>query len=148
MKDCPLCERSLNCKNHTYPYLIHEFKYSYFVLGEHQYYPGYSLLVLKDHYREMTDLPTDVQLGVFEEMMKISKVIQKVYSPDKMNMCSLGNVVEHIHWHFFPRYHSDTNFKNPPWLQMKDFDSAKITPEEAKSKIVKIQSEMKLLGIG
>ncbi len=147
MSECPLCIRSKLCHEKNYPYLIHEFKHSYFLLGEHQYYKGYSVLVAKDHYREMTDMPADVQVEFFQEMMITSKIVEKHYGPDKMNMCSLGNVVSHIHWHFFPRYHSDTDFKNPPWLQMHLFDSAKISPDAASSEIAEIKKTMKVLGV-
>ncbi|WP_408097828.1 HIT family protein [Peredibacter sp. HCB2-198] len=127
---CPLCDRSKNTAEGKYPYLIHEFKHSYLYLGEHQYYQGYCVLVTKDHYREMTDVPSPKREELFQEMMRSHEIIQKVFQPKKMNMCSLGNVVDHVHWHFFPRYESDPNFKNPPWLQMQHFDSAKVSPEK------------------
>jgi diadenosine tetraphosphate (Ap4A) HIT family hydrolase len=76
-------------------------------------------------------------------MMTSSKAIEEVFKPKKMNMCSLGNVVDHVHWHFFPRYESDTQFFDPPWLRMKEFDGAKITPEQAKLTIEKIRSALK-----
>lgn len=130
--DCPLCER---VQNKNYGFLIHEFKNSFLYLGEHQYYKGYCVLVSKNHYREMTDMPEPARSELFQEMMKAHEVIQKVFQPKKMNMCSLGNVVSHIHWHFFPRYEDDPNFKNPPWLQMHLFDGAKINAEE-KDKLI------------
>jgi diadenosine tetraphosphate (Ap4A) HIT family hydrolase len=138
---CPLCERVKATEDGKYPYLIHEFENSYLFLGEHQYYAGYCVLVSKHHYREMTDAPLDVRNGIFQEMMKSHEVIQKVFSPKKMNLCSLGNVVDHIHWHFFPRYADDQNFKNPPWLQMHLFDSARVTPHERDELIKKLTGE-------
>jgi diadenosine tetraphosphate (Ap4A) HIT family hydrolase len=124
---CLLCER---VSDSSYPFVVHEFKNSVLYLGEHQYYPGYCVLISKIHYREMTDMPQVQRLELFQEMMNVHEVIQKVFIPKKMNLCSLGNVVDHIHWHFFPRYESDENFKNPPWLQMKEFDSARISPDQ------------------
>jgi diadenosine tetraphosphate (Ap4A) HIT family hydrolase len=78
----------------------------------------------------MTDLPGITRNEFFQEMMKVHEVIEKVFRPQKMNMCSLGNVVSHMHWHFFPRYGEDDNFKNPPWLQMHLFDTAKVGDTE------------------
>ncbi len=144
--NCPLCERVTKTQNHNYPYLIHEFKHSYLMLGEHQFYQGYSVLVAKEHYKEMSDMPLPLQTEVFQEMMKSSKAIESAFSPKKMNMCSLGNVVAHVHWHFFPRYDSDPQFYDPPWLRMKDFDAAKVSPEEARLNITKIQSSLLALG--
>ncbi len=138
--NCPLCERIQQSVDGKYPFLVHEFKNSYLYLGEHQYYPGYCVLVTKNHYREMTDLPSKISEEVFKEMMISHQLIQNVFQPKKMNMCSLGNVVDHVHWHFFPRYADDQNFKNPPWLQMHLFDTAKITPERRDELIEKLKS--------
>ncbi len=140
--NCPLCERVKLTKIGNYPYLIHEFKHSYLMLGEHQFFPGYSVLVLKEHFREMTDLPQPLRDEFFHEMMLASRAIETVFNPKKMNMCSLGNVVDHVHWHFFPRYADDPEFTDPPWLRMKLFDCAKITPAEAAISIAKIKQAL------
>lgn len=139
---CPLCERVTLTKNKNYPFLIHEFKNSYLMLGEHQFYEGYSVLVSKKHYREMTDIPEAERLEIFQEMMLASKAIENAFNPKKMNMCSLGNVVDHVHWHFFPRYGSDPQFFDPPWLRMKEFENAKVSPETAKINIEKIKTHL------
>jgi diadenosine tetraphosphate (Ap4A) HIT family hydrolase len=140
---CPLCERIQKTNEGEYPFIIHEFKNSFLFLGEHQYYSGYCVLVTKEHFREMTDLPQDIAQEVFQEMMISHKAIQKVFAPKKMNLCSLGNVVDHIHWHFFPRYADDQNFKNPPWLQMNLFDTAKTSPEKRDELIEKLRQSIK-----
>jgi diadenosine tetraphosphate (Ap4A) HIT family hydrolase len=118
-----------------YPYLIHEFSHSYLLLGEHQFFRGYCVLVAKGHYKEMTDMPPVMQAEMFQDMMKVSAVLQKNFLPEKMNMCSLGNVVPHVHWHFFPRYKDDPQFKDPPWLRMHLFDTAKISTSDAQKLI-------------
>jgi diadenosine tetraphosphate (Ap4A) HIT family hydrolase len=140
--NCPLCSFVELTQKNQYPYFVHEFENSYLMLGEHQYYEGYCVLVLKEHYREMTDLPSDLQNKFFQEMMASSLAVQKTFSPKKMNMCSLGNVAEHLHWHFFPRYETDPNFTNPPWLQMHLFDSAKISPEKREELIQRIRKKL------
>lgn len=127
---CSLCIRVKNTKDNNYPYLIHEFKHSYLYLGEHQFYKGYCVLVTKEHFREMTDIPKKSRTEFFTEMMITHELIQRQFNPKKMNMCSLGNVVDHIHWHFFPRYSDDPNFNNPPWLQMHLFENAKISAHQ------------------
>jgi diadenosine tetraphosphate (Ap4A) HIT family hydrolase len=140
--ECILCERVRLIKQGKYPYLIHEFRNSYLLLGEHQYYKGYCVLITKGHQREMTDIPSPMREEIFQDMMVSSKIIQDHFLPKKMNLCSLGNVCEHLHWHFFPRYADDANFKNPPWLQMKDFDGAKVTPEECHHVVSTLKKKM------
>jgi diadenosine tetraphosphate (Ap4A) HIT family hydrolase len=127
---CSLCERVKKLKEGSYPFLIHEFEHSFLLLGEHQFYKGYCVLVSKAHHREMADIPSPEREELFQEMMISSKVIQTVFKPKKMNLSSLGNVVEHLHWHFFPRYAEDPQFLNPPWLQMHLFDPSLLNSEE------------------
>lgn len=138
---CLLCERVKKIQKNEYPFLIQEFEESYLLLGEHQYYKGYCVLLSKTHYREMTDMPLLKRQKLFEEMMLAHQAIQDVFRPKKMNLSSLGNVVDHIHWHFFPRYENDPNFKNPPWLQMHEFDGAKLSQDEAREVIKMIKTK-------
>jgi diadenosine tetraphosphate (Ap4A) HIT family hydrolase len=140
---CSLCQRVQLAQAGQYPYLIYEFKHSYLMLGEHQFYPGYCVMVLKDHHKEMTDIPQPMQVEFFQELMLASKAIEQVMGPKKMNMCSLGNVVPHVHWHFFPRFENDPQFFDPPWLRIKEFEGAKITPEEGLQTIEKIRNALK-----
>ncbi len=139
---CPLCLRVEQTQTHQYPYLIHEFENSYLYLGEHQYYRGYCVLVTKEHYKEMTDIPEAKREVLFKEMMIAHSAIEKAFLPKKMNMCSLGNVVPHIHWHFFPRYADDANFNNSPWLQMHLFETVKVTPDERSELINKVKDKI------
>jgi diadenosine tetraphosphate (Ap4A) HIT family hydrolase len=128
--ECALCQRNQQTQEKNYLFLIHEFKHSYLYLGEHQFYRGYCVLVTKNHFREMTDIPPHVRNEFFEEMMTTQSALINVFNPKKMNLCSLGNVVEHLHWHFFPRYGDDPNFTNPPWLQMSQFKDAPTSEDQ------------------
>lgn len=143
--NCPLCERVSKIQDNDYPFLVQEFQESYLLLGEHQFYKGYCVLVTKDHYREMTDLPKEKRQTLFDEMMLAHEAIQNVFQPKKMNLESLGNVVDHVHWHFFPRYESDPQFKNPVWLQMDHFAGAKPTQDEAREVMRMLKTECQKL---
>lgn len=115
--NCPFCH-STNKKS---PLLIHEFKNSYWALGDHQYFEGYSILYLKKHARELHELDTKTQAELFDELMQAGKSIAKTYNPWKMNYASYGNLVEHIHWHIFPRYLSAPDHLQQPFLHADEF---------------------------
>lgn len=140
---CPLCEREQLLRQGAYPYLIHEFEHSWWLLGEHQYYDGYSVLLLKGHAREMTELPAQRSQAVFGELLRAQACVERALAPFKMNLCSLGNVVDHVHWHLFPRYQNDPKRENPPWLQMGEFSSKNISPEQAQVTIEKFRSSLR-----
>ena len=63
-----ICERVALCENNEFPLLIHEFKNSFFVIGDHQYYKGYSLLYLKKHVRELHHMPKEEYLELSDEL--------------------------------------------------------------------------------
>jgi diadenosine tetraphosphate (Ap4A) HIT family hydrolase len=130
---CAICKRIKMWKNENNPYFIHEFKYSIFVVGDHQFYKGYSLLLFKEHERDITDLPLDIQKEFFEEVMIAGKTLQKLYQPYRLNYSCLGNFVEHVHFHIFPRYEEDLKDEKTknPWWNSDSFVDKKIDNIEA-----------------
>ena len=102
-----ICERVAMCERGENPYLIHEFEYSFFVIGDHQFYKGYSLLLFKRHVRELHELSHDEYMAFSDELHIASKAIAKTFNPWKMNHMCLGNQDQHVHWHIMPRYEDD-----------------------------------------
>jgi diadenosine tetraphosphate (Ap4A) HIT family hydrolase len=102
--------------------------------------------LIKGHYRELTDLPVAIATAVFSELLAAHQSAQDFWRPQKMNLCSLGNVVDHLHWHLFPRYQDDPKLKNPPWLQMQEFDTKKISPNEAEKIILEWKKKFAFKG--
>ena len=133
---CPLCEK---VEKTQHPYLIKELVHSKWYLGDHQYFPGYTVLVSKHHIKEMTELSRKERGEFFEELMWVQEIVEKTFKPDKINLSSLGNVVPHVHWHLFARFKSEDCFSYPVWRQMDKFAEKKISNEEASSIIQKIQ---------
>lgn len=121
MSDCELCLKLEKIKSNEFPFLIQEFKYTYWVLGDHQYFPGYSQIIYKDHIRDMHDLPKELEGHIFKEVMEASRATKVAINPWKMNQSCYGNAVPHIHWHLFPRFESEANCKAVPWVYMNEF---------------------------
>ena len=130
--NCSICERIEKIKRGEYPFFIKELKESYAVLNEHQFYPGYCVLWLKQHHREMHDLSPEVQQGLMQDLMWMTKHIHTEFKAWKMNHASYGNQCPHIHWHIIPRYESDPRHKSCPWANEAEFEAAKISEEQAK----------------
>lgn len=138
-RNCMICQRLLDWEKDKNPYFIHEFKNSIFVLGDHQYFSGYSLILFKRHVRELHELSKKVQQGLFQELMIAGKTIFKTFTPWKMNYSCYGNVVEHIHWHIFPRYKSDPYHKKNPWFKSSEFENYAINEKQRQDIIIKIR---------
>jgi diadenosine tetraphosphate (Ap4A) HIT family hydrolase len=130
--NCPLCERIAQFANGDHPHFIHEFEYSYLLVGDHQYHKGYCVLLFKQHVRELHDLEPSVQSALFSELMTATQTIAKTFEPWKMNHSCYGNQVPHIHWHIFPRYDSQPDHLNHPWLHADEFKQHEIDATQAR----------------
>ena len=78
-------------------------------------YPGFCRVIWREHVREMSDLPIEDRLLVNEAVYQVELAVREVFTPLKVNVASLGNVVPHLHWHIIPRYADDAHFPAPVW---------------------------------
>lgn len=131
------CERRL-LSNGDDAFLVHRFPLSDLIVGQHQYFQGYCVLVFREHVIEPTDLTPDDQAQFFKELMTASSALQKAFSPHKMNYACYGNVVPHMHWHLIPRFAHEENREMPPFCLSDQFNNFPVTPHEAKTLAQKI----------
>lgn len=142
MNACAICNRIKQIQTEGNPALIYEFPQSYLILGDHQYYPGYCVLIYKAHVRELHELSSEQQDALNHELMQATLAIVKTCSPWKINHACLGNVDEHIHWHIIPRYLNDPDHRKQPWLHAAEFDSHKGDDDTRQELIRRIRSNI------
>jgi diadenosine tetraphosphate (Ap4A) HIT family hydrolase len=114
---CLVCTRISDIQNNSNPYFICELDTSYVVLGDSQYYKGYTLLLSKYHKKELHELESSIKLKFLEEMSIVAESVFNVFKPYKMNYELLGNLHSHLHWHIIPRYKGDSMLKQPIWVR-------------------------------
>ena len=131
-QSCSICQRISLWRSGRNPYFIHEFENSILVVGDHQFHKGYSLLLLKDHVRELHELEPAVFLALSQELLKSGRAVVETFRPWKMNYSCYGNVDPHIHWHLFPRYESEPDHMNHPWLHASKFKDYLIDAKTAR----------------
>lgn len=145
-----ICKRINQWKKGENPYFITEFKNSIFVIGDHQFYKGYSLLLLKEHVRELHEMGEQTYLELQQELLIAGKAIFKTFYPWKMNYQCLGNSDEHVHWHILPRYTDDLYHKTLPMTDyMKgevDLKEFMISSEEAIQLATKVRQNLEVIG--
>jgi diadenosine tetraphosphate (Ap4A) HIT family hydrolase len=129
---CTICQRVSLWRGGGNPHFIHEFEHSIFVVGDHQFHRGYSLLLLKEHVRELHELEESVFIALSQELLQAGRAIVETFRPWKMNYSCYGNVDPHIHWHLFPRYESELDHLNHPWLHASEFKGHLIDAETAR----------------
>lgn len=128
--DCLICERIQLIKQGRNSHFVKELKTGYVVLGDSQYFIGYTLFLAKKHKAELHELSKKEQLLFLTEMAQVAKAVFKAFHADKLNYELLGNSDPHLHWHLFPRRASEPLANKPIWLVPKEVrDSTILTSE-------------------
>lgn len=77
-------------------------------LGRHGPSRGYSYVVWRGaHVAEPTELEPATACAFWLEVLNAARIIERHYSPCKLNYEILGNGVAHLHVHIVPRYADD-----------------------------------------
>ncbi|MFM1534960.1 HIT family protein, partial [Helcococcus ovis] len=122
---CLICERIKIIEDGTNPYFVKELNTGYVVLGDHQYFKGYTIFICKYHKNEIFELDRDYKIKYLEEVSIVAEAVSNAFQCEKMNYELLGNGDPHLHWHLFPRNNGDLgeyghNGKGPVWwIQME-----------------------------
>jgi len=94
-------------------------------------YPGFCRVVLQRHVKEMTDLAPDERTRPMDAVFATESALRELMRPDKVNLASLGNITQHLHWHVIPRFRDDRHFPQPIWAQPARPRPARRAPEAA-----------------
>jgi len=116
--NCEICRRISDAQAGRHPGLIAELDTGYAVLGDSQFFRGYSVLLCKTPATELHELPRAARLRYLEEMSQLAQAVGLVTGCHKLNYECLGNQVHHLHFHVFPRRETDPDPKMPVWGQM------------------------------
>lgn len=120
MENCLICSRINMIKEGTNKYFVAELETGYVVIGDHQYFEGYTLFLCKEHKHELHELDSDYKQKFLVEMSKVSEAVYIAFAPDKLNYELLGNSDSHMHWHIFPRRLAEPDPKAPVWWTPKE----------------------------
>ncbi len=120
MEDCLICNRMEMIKKGTNKYFVKELETGYIVIGDHQYFKGYTLFLCKEHKNELHELDSDFKEKFLVEMSRVSEAVYKAFKPIKLNYELLGNGDSHMHWHIFPRSEQEPNPTHPVWWTPRD----------------------------
>lgn len=139
---CEICNRINKIKDGTNPHFVKELETGYVVLGDYQYFRGYTLFLCKEHKRELFELDENFRKKFMDEMILTAQAVYNAFDADKMNYECLGNGDAHLHWHLFPRVRGDIESNGPVWwLPKEEMWNAKYLPSDDELK----QMKMKLL---
>lgn len=104
---CLVCDRISKILNNTNPYFVAELETGYVIVGDFQYFKGYTIFLCKQHKTELHQLDKNFRMEFLKEMSEVAKAVSVAFHPKKLNYELLGNSDTHMHWHIFPRYGND-----------------------------------------
>lgn len=78
-------------------------------------FPWIILVPEKPDLIELTDLTPEEEQAVWTAVRQVSTAMQAAFSPIKMNVAALGNMVRQLHIHIIARQSDDEAWPNPIW---------------------------------
>lgn len=84
-------------------------------LNEDQFFPGWTVLVLKRHATELFELSAPERAGLIEEVSTVARALAVAFDAMKVNYAFLGNQLPHMHWHLVPRRADDPAPREAIW---------------------------------
>ncbi|MBS1706408.1 MAG: HIT domain-containing protein [Armatimonadetes bacterium] len=118
--DCDVCRQIELCRENRHPRFLARMQSGYAVLGPHQFFTGYSLLLCEEPVTELDELEPLMRRQLLEDMSTLALAVRRVVHPHKLNYEALGNVCPHVHWHIFPRFTSEPEPYLPVWNVMPE----------------------------
>lgn len=78
-------------------------------------FPWLVLVPARDGLRDFDDLMPEDLPQATAEINKASKALKTLFSPDKINVAALGNMVPQLHIHVIARFAHDAAWPKPVW---------------------------------
>jgi diadenosine tetraphosphate (Ap4A) HIT family hydrolase len=89
------------------------------LLMDNANFPWVILVPRKENICEIIDLNEEDQMQLMREISLVSRIMQEIFSPDKLNVAALGNIVPQLHVHIIARFKGDIAFPEPTFGKAK-----------------------------
>ena len=122
-KECLYCQS--NETLHSLMIEIAQLSVSRVFIFKEQTYHGRCLLAYKDHVDDLNLLSDDDRNAFMADVAKVTRAMQKVFNPAKINYGAYADTLEHLHFHLIPKYVDGPDFggvfrMNPKEVYLSD----------------------------
>lgn len=136
--DCPACRGTWPAPEQR----IADLGLTVASLHDDQFFPGWTLLVLKRHATELFQLSREERGRLIEEVSAVAEALAAAFGARKVNYELLGNQVPHIHWHVIPRLPADPAPREPVWGVRHE--PRRLGSDERRGRIEEIRARLSL----
>ena len=91
---------------------ICELETSKVYLFKEQSHKGRVIVAHKKHVGDMTELTDEERCDYFTDVARVSKALQEVFQPQKINYGAYGDTGHHLHFHLVPKYADEYEWGN------------------------------------
>lgn len=124
-------------------FLVGEFPCSRLLLMNDAQYPWCILVPRIAQAKELHRLDDAEQLQLLRESVALSRAMETLFAPHKMNVAALGNMVPQLHVHHIARYRNDPAWPAPVWGRLPAVPYA---PADAEQRIEQLRKLLPGLG--
>ena len=122
-KECLYCQS--NETLHSLMIEIAQLSVSRVFIFKEQTYRGRCLVAYKDHVDDLNLLSDDDRNAFMADVAKVTRAMQKVFNPAKINYGAYADTLEHLHFHLIPKYVDGPDFggvfrMNPKEVYLSD----------------------------
>ncbi len=127
----------LDARLHNDTYFVCDLALSRVLLMNDSQFPWLILVPRKHNVSEIIELTEEEQIVLLKESALVSKAMQELFSPLKLNVAALGNVVRQLHVHHVARFDTDVAWPKPVWGNQP---SKPYQEEQAKTLVAQIKT--------
>lgn len=69
-----------------------------------QTYHGRCLVAYDEHVNDMNELPPEQLNAFMADVTAVTRAMQKVFNPEKINYGAYADTLSHLHFHLVPKY--------------------------------------------
>jgi len=107
-KTCLYCQN--NETLHNLMIEIAQLSVSRVFIFKEQTYHGRCLVAYKDHIDDLNLLSDDDRNAFMADVAKVTRAMQKVFNPAKINYGAYSDTLSHLHFHLIPKYEGGPDF--------------------------------------
>lgn len=107
-KDCLYCQN--NETLHDLMIEVAKLSVSRVFIFKEQTYHGRCLVAYKDHVDDLNLLSDEERNAFMADVAKVTRAMQKVFNPDKINYGAYSDMLSHLHFHLIPKYKGGPDF--------------------------------------
>lgn len=86
--------------------------------------------------RELYQLDAPDRAQLMDEIVLVSKLVERLFTPEKINVAALGNMVPQLHIHIVGRFKDDPAWPGPIWGRLPPHERTSDELEQLKADIV------------